>query len=69
MLTLPRRPRPTQGPPGPPALSRRELLVNWGSLSLLKWRLIRGHALPAIAANLLVALDRWALSLQRRERR
>jgi len=44
---------------GPP-LTRRELLINWGRLSLLRWRMVRGAALPACAMTALRILDRWS---------
>ncbi len=47
-------------------MTRRELLLNWARLALLRWRVLRGRALPAIASSLLVALDRVALALQKR---
>ncbi len=52
-----------------PTLSRREWLVNVSRLSLLRWRVIRKRALPAIASTLLVWLDRWALALHKRGQR
>ena len=41
-------------------LSRRALLVNAARLVLLKWRLVRGVALPAVGMAALRILDRWA---------
>ncbi len=44
-------------------MSRREVLINWGRLILLKWRVVHGRALPAIASSLLTVLDRWATQI------
>ena len=44
-------------------MSRRELLVNWCRLALLKWRIVRGSALPALASSLLAWLDRVSVRL------
>ncbi len=41
-------------------MTRRELLVNWTRLALLRWRVLRGRALPAFATAFLRTLDRWA---------
>lgn len=41
-------------------MTRRELLVNWARLLLLKWRFVRGTALPACAMALMRTLDRWS---------
>ena len=49
----------------PPTLTRREILINSSRLLLLKWRLVRGRALPALASALLAWLDRWALRIHR----
>ena len=48
-------------------MTRRELLINWSRLGLLKWRIVRGKALPAAALALLRALDRAAVKLQERD--
>jgi hypothetical protein len=45
-------------------MSRRELLVNWCRLVLLKWRLIRGCALPSLATSCLHWLDAYAARLR-----
>jgi len=47
-------------------ITRREVLVNTFRLALLRWRMVRGRALPAFGTALLVWLDRWALALQRK---
>jgi hypothetical protein len=44
-------------------VSRRECLCNLGRLTLLRWRLMRGTALPGFAMSTLAALDRWATRL------
>lgn len=44
-------------------MTRRELLVNWGRLALLKWRIVRGVALPGAAMGLLSWLDGIAARL------
>jgi len=38
----------------------RGALLNWARLVLLRWRVIRGRALPAVAMLVLRQLDRWA---------
>jgi hypothetical protein len=40
-------------------MTRREWLINLARLALLRWRLIRGTALPAFGMALLRALDRF----------
>jgi hypothetical protein len=50
-------------------VTRRELLVNWLRLTLLRWRVVRGRALPALATSLLAQLDVWAKQAQCRGRR
>lgn len=39
-------------------MTRREALLNSGRLFLLRWRMIRGRALPAFATAALRFLDR-----------
>ncbi len=41
-------------------MTRRELFVNSLRLALLRWRVVRGRALPAIGMSLLRWLDRDA---------
>ena len=41
-------------------MTRRDVLINWGRLALLRWLVVRGSALPAFAMAWLRALDRWA---------
>jgi hypothetical protein len=41
-------------------MTRREILINWGRLMLLRWRVVRGRSLPAFAMVWLRQLDRWA---------
>jgi len=50
-------------------MSRREWLVNVARLALLRWRVVRGAALPAFGLAALRLLDSWALSLSKRARR
>jgi hypothetical protein len=57
------------GEPGGRAMTRRELLLNWSRLWLLRWRVVRGYALPAFATALLRLLDSWAVQSQKRSRR
>ena len=47
-------------------MTRRELLVNWARLALLRWRVVRRRALPAFAMALLRGLDRLALRFAER---
>ena len=49
-------------------MTRREALINAGRILLLRWRVIRGRALPAIAMAVLSALDRLAARWQERGR-
>jgi|OpeIllAssembly_1097287.scaffolds.fasta_scaffold1413421_2 hypothetical protein len=49
-------------------MTRREVFVNWCRLALLKWRIVRGSALPSLAMALLARLDGWAQTLQSRGR-
>ena len=44
-------------------MTRHEVFVNVGRLLLLRWRVIRGRALPVFALALLRTFDRWAAEL------
>jgi len=48
---------------------RREILINWGRLALLRWRVLRGRALPGVAMMFLKFLDALAERLAQRKPR
>lgn len=41
-------------------MTRRAWLAHCGRMGLLKWRLVRGRALPAVAMAWLRILDKWS---------
>ena len=45
-------------------MTRRQWFVNLARLSLLRWRVLRGRALPVFASALLIRLDAWAKRLE-----
>jgi len=49
--------------PDKTSLTRRQWLVNSARLLLLRWRVIRGRALPVFAMGILRTFDRWAAEL------
>ncbi|HXZ43738.1 MAG TPA: hypothetical protein VEH53_02840 [archaeon] len=50
-----------------PILHKRRV-IDVARLRLLRWRLIRGRALPAFGTALLTWLDRYAVALQQKRR-
>ena len=46
-------------------MTRREWLVNWARLVILRWRMVRGRALPALG----VAALRWLDTVAARDAR
>jgi hypothetical protein len=47
-------------------MTRREWLINVARVALLRWRVVRGRTLPALATAVLVKLDAWAKQLEQR---
>jgi len=50
-------------------MTRREAIINGARIFVLRWRVLRGRALPAVGSALLVWLDRWAVRLHQSDER
>jgi hypothetical protein len=50
-------------------MTRQEFFINWARFALLRWRVVRGRALPALAMAVMRGLDAWARHLEQRGRR